>query len=94
MERYEGRAPRRSAGSVALVLAEMVLGVFVGWEIGILPMRFSPWWVVVSGASLVVLAALGVRLRSLRPLLWTSAAVTGMAILYSIALSVTLGSMS
>ena len=84
----------RSAGAVAFAVAQAALGLLVGWEVGVLPLRFSLGWIRLSFPAVVLLAALGVRVRILRPFLWTSAVIGSLTIVYSIGLSVALGSMS
>ena len=101
MERVSGNSEEnpvgvslRSVGSVAFAVAQAALGLFIGWEVGILPLRFSLGWILLSFPAVVLLAALGVRVRLLRPFLWTSAVIGSLTIVYSSGLSVALGSMS
>jgi hypothetical protein len=84
----------RSAGSIAFAFAQAALGLFVGWEIGILPLSYSLGWILLSLPAVVLLAALGVGVRFLRPFLWTTAVIGSLTIVYSVGLSVALGSMS
>lgn len=79
---------------MAFAVAQSALGLVVGWQVGILPLRISLGWVLVSFPAVVLLAALGVGVRLFRPFLWTSAIIGLVAIVYSVGFWVALGSIS